>query len=78
MAEKKVILYTQPACQQCNMEKAWLKQQGVPFEERNVIQSEAAGSELEELGVLTTPVTLVDDEMVVGFNQEKLKELLGL
>ena len=35
-------------------------------------------SELEKLGLMTTPVTLVDGQVVVGFDQKKLRELLGL
>ncbi len=33
--------------------------------------------ELEELGVLTTPVTVIDGEVVVRFNRARLDELLG-
>ena len=33
--------------------------------------------ELTEIGVLTTPVTVIDGEVVVGFNVKKLEELLA-
>ena len=33
--------------------------------------------ELEDLGVLSTPVTVVDGEVVVGFNARRLDELLS-
>ena len=56
--------------------KEFLSQKGVTFVERNVTQNEAALSELEQLGVMTTPVTLIDDEMVIGFDREKLNALL--
>lgn len=56
--------------------KEFLSQKGVTFVERNVAQNEAALSELEQLGVMTTPVTLIDDEMVIGFDREKLNALL--
>ena len=35
-------------------------------------------AKLEELGVLSTPITLVDDEDVIGFNKKRLEELLGI
>jgi len=44
--------------------------------EHDVAQDEAALSELEQLGVMTTPVTLIGDEMVIGFDQERLNALL--
>jgi len=56
--------------------KEFLSQKGVTFVERDVAQDEAALSELEQLGVMTTPVTLIDDEMVVGFDRERLNALL--
>ncbi len=33
--------------------------------------------ELEKLGYMTTPVTLVDGEVVVGFARAQLERLLG-
>ena len=34
-------------------------------------------AELVEIGSLTTPVTVIDGEVVVGFNRKKLEELLA-
>ncbi|TDJ20766.1 MAG: glutaredoxin family protein [Gammaproteobacteria bacterium] len=62
----------------CGMEKAWLSQKGVAFEERNITDDPSALEELVELGMLSTPITLIDGEVVVGFDQEKLSKLLEL
>jgi len=62
----------------CGMEKAWLSQNGVAFEERNITDDPSALEELVELGMLSTPITLIDGEVVVGFDQEKLSKLLEL
>ncbi|MBX7235790.1 MAG: hypothetical protein K1X65_15485 [Caldilineales bacterium] len=51
---------------------------GVAFEERNVIEDEEALAVLERLQVFSTPVTLVGEEPVVGFNRKRLSQLLGL
>ena len=32
----------------------------------------------QELGVFSTPVTLINDEVVIGFDRQKLERLLGL
>ena len=40
-------------------------------------QDETALIELEQLGVFTTPVTVIDDEVVIGFNQARLEALLS-
>jgi len=62
----------------CDTEKAWLSQHNIPFVERNVATDPAALEELERLEVFSTPVTLVDDQLVVGFNRRKLEELLDI
>jgi len=49
----------------------------VTFEERDIIASPAYAAELERLDVFATPATLVDGELVVGFNRKRLEELLG-
>jgi glutaredoxin len=56
--------------------KEFLSQRSIEFTERNVAEDESALAELEQLGVLTTPVTLIDDEMAIGFDREKLNALL--
>jgi glutaredoxin len=56
--------------------KEFLSQKGVPFVERDVAQDEAALSELEQLGVFTTPVITIDGEVVIGFDRERLHTLL--
>ncbi len=61
----------------CGKVKEFLSQNGIPFEERNVAADEATLAELERLGYMTTPVTLVDGEPVVGFDPTKLSKLLG-
>ena len=62
----------------CKRTKEFLSQQGIEFEERDVSQDEAALTELQQRGLMTTPVTLIDGEAVVGFDRAKLVKLLGL
>ncbi len=62
----------------CNRTKEFLSQQGIAFEERDVSKDEAALEELEKRGLMTTPVVLIDDEVVVGFDRTKLEQLLGI
>ncbi len=62
----------------CQRTKEFLSQKGIPFEEKDVSKDPAALEELEQRRLMTTPVTLIDDEVVVGFDQKKLEILLGL
>jgi len=57
--------------------KEFLSRRGIEFVERNVAEDESALSELEKLGVMTTPVTVIDGEVVIGFDQVRLQALLS-
>lgn len=59
----------------CNKVKEFLSQNKIEFTERN-IADETALAELEKLGYMSTPVTLIDGEIVVGFDRARLEELL--
>jgi len=58
--------------------KEFLSQNNIAFTERNIAADETALTELEQLGYMTTPVTVIDDEVVVGFDRPKLERLLGI
>ena len=57
--------------------KEYLSQKGIEFTERDITVDDTAIAELEELGYMTTPVTVIDGEVVIGFDREKLEQLLG-
>ena len=61
----------------CNRVKEFLSQKGVEFTERDITVDDLALAELEELGYMTTPVTVIDGEVVIGFDHERLEHLLG-
>ena len=61
----------------CGKLKEFLSQNHIEFTDRNIAADETALAELEKLGYMTTPVTLIDGEAVVGFDREKLEKLLG-
>ncbi len=56
----------------------FLTQHGIAFQARNVAEDPAAMEELERLGVASTPVTVIEGEVVVGFDRKRLAALLGL
>ena len=46
--------------------------------EKNVRADKAALKELLDGGFQSTPVTLIDGEAVIGFDQQRLQDLLGI
>ncbi len=60
----------------CAKVKELLSQNKIEFVDRNIAGDEAALAELEKLGYMTTPVTVIDGQVVVGFDRDKLEKLL--
>lgn len=56
----------------------YLSQHGIPFTERNVGTDPEALRELVNLGSQATPTTLVDEQVVIGFDRARIDQLLGL
>jgi len=74
-----VIVYTTPACPYCVLVKNFLKQNNVKFREIDVSKDKTLADELvKKSGVMSVPVTEIDGKIVVGYNIEKLRELLKL
>ena len=62
----------------CARVKEFLRNNNVVFTDRDITSDETAFAALETLGVMTTPVTVVDGQTVVGYDVNKLKTLLGV
>jgi glutaredoxin 3 len=76
---KTVSIYTTDTCHYCNMAKAYFKEHGVEYVEYNVGRDAARRQEMidmtHQLGV---PVIVVGDTAMVGFQESKVAELLGM
>ncbi len=46
--------------------------------DKNVREDQEALKELRGMGYQSTPVTLIDGEAIVGFDQGRIEKLLGL
>lgn len=77
MADRNVVVYTQDGCMFCKKVKEFLAQKGVPFIERNVTKDTGAASELNKLGFIAIPVTIIDGKAVAGFDPKQFEQLLN-
>jgi len=74
----KVRMYSTPQCPYCRMVKAYLKKMGVNFDDINVAEDYLAAKEMVDLtGQRGVPVLVYEDEIVIGFDIERLRELFG-
>lgn len=73
-----VTVYSTKNCPYCRMVKAFLDNHGIPFQDVDVAEDkEAAKKMVEASGQFGVPVVVWGDEVVVGFDAEKLGELAG-
>ncbi|GAB4331987.1 MAG: glutaredoxin family protein [Dehalococcoidia bacterium] len=77
MMAKRVIVYTQPHCASCQQVTDYLRERGVDYELKDVAGDGAALRELAALGFMTTPVTIVGETAIAGFQRKKLERVLS-
>jgi glutaredoxin-like YruB-family protein len=59
--------------------KEYFKEKGINFEEIDVSKDEKAAREMiDKSGQIGVPVIEIDEQIVVGFDREKIEKLLGL
>ena len=79
MADKTVKVYTTPTCPWCKKVKQFLSDNGIKYQEMNVAEDKAAREEMANAThQLSIPATLIEGEVVIGFNEKALKEKLGI
>lgn len=76
---REVKIYTTPSCTYCRMAKKFLADNGIKYQEFDIVQDKAAREEMKnKCNSWTVPTICVDNEVVIGFNEGELREKLGL
>ncbi len=75
---KNVIIYSTPACSFCKMAKDFFTENNVEYTEYDVsADAEKREEMIEKSGQMGVPVIIIGEEMTVGFDETKIKEMLG-
>ena len=76
---KQVTIYSTPTCHFCHAAKAFFDENGVAYEDVNVATDLERRKEMVDMtGQMGVPVIRVEDDVIVGFDEAKLKELLAI
>lgn len=76
---KNVTIYSTPTCHFCHAAKEFFKEHSIVFTDYNVSEDSAKRDEMiQKSGQISVPVIFIDNEMVTGFEEPKLRELLGI
>ncbi|MCX6774519.1 MAG: glutaredoxin family protein [DPANN group archaeon] len=77
--DKKVKIYSTPYCTYCKLAKNFFTKNNVAFTEVDVSEDEKElNSMVKKSGQMGVPVIEIDDKVIVGYNEAKIKKLLGL
>ncbi len=74
-----IKIYSTPTCPYCVTLKNFLKEKGFEFEDIDVSQSQKLLDEMvEKSGQMGVPVVDIDGQIVIGFDREKIMQILNM
>lgn len=78
-----VTIYSTPTCGYCTLAKDFLQEKGVEYTEIDVsVDQQKAQEMVEKTGQMGVPVIIINkdgqEDVLVGFDQVQLSNLLGL
>jgi len=77
--QKEVVIYSTPSCHFCHAAKDYFAANNIAFTDNDVSSDQSKRQEMVEMtGQLGVPVIRIGDDVVVGFDQHKVAELLGV
>ena len=77
--ETAVIIYSTPVCHFCESAKVFFKENNVEYTEHDVAADADKRQEMIDMtGQMGVPVIQIGDDVVIGFDEDKVKELLKI
>jgi len=77
--QQKVKVYSTPTCAYCFSLKNFLKENNVEFEEIDIAADSKKREEMiQKSGQMEVPVIEIGEEVIAGFDREKIKKFLGI
>lgn len=74
----KVIVYSTPTCPYCVMAKNYLTEKNIPYEDIDVSADPAKAREMiQKSGQRGVPVLDINGNIVVGFDKNRIDELIN-
>lgn len=74
----KITIYSTPTCPWCVLAKNYFKNKNVEFTDYNIGIDPLKAQEMIKIsGQMGVPVITIDDEILVGFDQDKIENILN-
>lgn len=75
----KVAVYSTPTCPYCNMVKQFLAENNIEYANYDVSSDTAKAQEMiDKSGQMGVPVIDIDGEIIIGFDRDRIAELLKI
>ncbi len=77
--DKQVTIYSTPTCHFCQMAKEFFTEHDITYTEYNVAEDKEKVQEMvQKSGQMGVPVIFVGEEMAIGFDEDRLRQMLEL
>lgn len=77
--DKTITIYSTPTCHFCQMTKDFLKEKGIAYTDFDVAHDlEKRQEMIQKSGQMGVPVIFIGDEMIIGFDKERIASMLGV
>ncbi len=77
--DKTVTIYSTPVCHFCHMAKEFFKDNNISYTEHDVASDQEKRAEMIDMsGQMGVPVIVIGDDLIIGFDEPKVKEILGM
>ena len=77
--DKTVVIYSTPTCHFCQAAKKFFEENNIEFTDINVAEDQEKRKEMVEMtNQMGVPVIKIGDDVLVGFDEGKVKEILGM
>lgn len=77
--DKTVTIYSTPVCHYCHAAKEFFSENNIAYTEINVAADQEKRQEMIDMtGQMGVPVIRIENDVIVGFDEAKIKELLAI
>lgn len=78
-AQAKVIVFSTPTCTFCNQAKRYFKEKNIKFTDVDVSKDQSAARDMmRRTGQMGVPVILINNKPVIGFDRNKINQMLNI
>lgn len=77
--QPKIIMFSTPTCSFCNTAKRYFREKNVKFTDVDVSKDQKAAIDMQRrTGQTGVPVILINNKPIIGFDKNKINQLLNL